>query len=78
MEDDGVNFEYELKKSKEKECKLKKKWKFTVKDYEKLSKETALIVERFEMLVEKLRTKMMKEILIFQNEEQSDVKEIKQ
>ena len=60
-----------------KRTQTKEKWKFAVKDYEKLSKETALIVERFEMLVDKLKTKMSKDVFKFQNEEQLEEKDVR-
>ena len=58
-----------------KRAQIKEKFKYAVKEHEHLSKENDLIAERFEMLVEKLKKKMIKNILIFQNEEQLEVKE---
>ena len=69
MEHDEDKLKCELKKSKGKERKLKKKCKSAVKKYEKRSQETLLIAEWFEMLVEKLKTRMIKDVLTFQNEE---------
>ena len=59
-------FECELEKSKGKELKLKKGCNGAFIDYEKVCNETSFIVERFEMLVDELKTKMTKDILIFQ------------
>ena len=77
MEDHGRNFEHELKKSKEKERKLKNKCKSAVKKHEKFSKENDLIVERHEMLVDELKEKMIDKIVLFQNEDQLKAKEIR-
>ena len=65
MEDDGFNFEHELKK-------------WGCKDYEKIIKENALIAKSFDILVEKLKKKIIKDILMFQNEENLEVKEARQ
>ena len=69
MENDGRNFEHELKKSKEKERKLKKTCKSAVKEYEKFSKENYFIVERHEMLVDELKERTIEDAIMFQNEE---------
>ena len=77
MENDGRNFEHELKKSKEKERKLKKKYKSEVKEHETFSMENDLILKRCEMLVDKLKARTTEDILMIQNEEHLKPKKIR-
>ena len=74
VEDDGVNYEYELNKSKKIESKLKKGCNLAYKDYDRLSKESALVEKSYEMLVDKLKKKIIKDMFVFQNEKHLEVK----
>ena len=54
-----------------------KKCKSVVKEHEKCINENDLIVERNEMLVDEVKAMMIEEIIMFQNEEQLEAKEIR-
>ena len=77
MEDEGVNREGELSRSKDVEHEIKKKQK-ACKDHKKLSEESALFENGCEMLVEKSKKKHFKDVLMFQNEEHLEEKQARQ
>ena len=75
-EDDGVNYEDEFNKSKERVIKLKKRYEIARKECDRLSRESACVEKINEELVDKLKDEIFRDI-INEDPENTEAEEIR-